>query len=128
MRLLEIVLSLGLGALLGVAFSFCEKLFHSRSKRMGVAVTFIMLAVGLSSIKFNIGHVHIGFSSLLTCMMLGTVFCNVCDEHFSEELMARAICHELDHLDGHLYVEKVEGDLVNISEEEDYEELGDWEE
>ena len=88
--LLEIVLSLGLGALLGVAFSFCEKLFHSRSKRMGVAVTFIMLAVGLSSIKFNIGHVHIGFSSLLTCMMLGTVFCNVCDEHFSEELMARA--------------------------------------
>ena len=88
--LLEIVLSLGLGALLGVAFSFCEKLFHSRSKRMGVAVTFIMLAVGISSIKFNIGHVHIGFSSLLTCMMLGTVFCNVCDEHFSEELMARA--------------------------------------
>lgn len=28
-----------------------------------------------------------------------------------EELMARAICHELDHLDGHLYVEKVEGNL-----------------
>ncbi|MBS7240320.1 MAG: peptide deformylase [Acetatifactor sp.] len=28
------------------------------------------------------------------------------------ELLARAICHELDHLDGHLYVEKVEGDLV----------------
>ena len=32
------------------------------------------------------------------------------------ELLARAICHELDHLDGHLYVEKVEGDLVvNLS-------------
>ena len=29
------------------------------------------------------------------------------------ELLARAICHELDHLDGHMYVEKVEGDLVN---------------
>ena len=28
-----------------------------------------------------------------------------------EELLARAICHELDHLDGHLYVEKVEGEL-----------------
>lgn len=27
------------------------------------------------------------------------------------ELLARAICHELDHLDGHLYVEKVEGPL-----------------
>lgn len=33
-----------------------------------------------------------------------------------EELLARAICHELDHLDGHVYVEKVEGDLVNNAE------------
>ena len=32
------------------------------------------------------------------------------------ELLARAICHELDHLDGHMYVEKVEGDLVNNEE------------
>ncbi|MBR4082899.1 MAG: peptide deformylase [Lachnospiraceae bacterium] len=31
------------------------------------------------------------------------------------ELLARAICHELDHLDGHLYVEKVEGDLMNVT-------------
>lgn len=31
------------------------------------------------------------------------------------ELLARAICHELDHLDGHLYVEKVEGELETIS-------------
>ena len=30
-----------------------------------------------------------------------------------EELLARAICHELDHLDGHMYVEMVEGDLVD---------------
>ncbi len=30
-----------------------------------------------------------------------------------EELFARAICHELDHLDGHMYVEKVEGELVD---------------
>ena len=32
------------------------------------------------------------------------------------ELLARAICHELDHLDGHMYVEKVEGDLVDNEE------------
>ena len=40
-----------------------------------------------------------------------------------EELLARAICHELDHLDGHLYVEKVEGGLhdVNYEVEEDEE-------
>lgn len=38
------------------------------------------------------------------------------------ELLARAICHELEHLDGHLYVERVEGDLVNtadLTEEEE---------
>lgn len=38
------------------------------------------------------------------------------------ELLARAICHELEHLDGHLYVEKVEGDLqiVNYNDVEDF--------
>lgn len=34
------------------------------------------------------------------------------------EILARAICHEIDHLDGHLYVEKVEGELLEASEEE----------
>ena len=43
------------------------------------------------------------------------------------ELLARAICHELDHLDGHLYVEKVEGRLLDNSELED-EEIEDFEE
>ena len=42
-----------------------------------------------------------------------------------EELLARAICHELDHLDGHMYVEKVEGELVNnedlVADDEDEE-------
>lgn len=38
------------------------------------------------------------------------------------ELMARAICHELEHLDGHLYVEKVEGELMDVPEYEEYEE------
>ncbi len=86
--LLEIILSLILGAILGILFTLCEKLFHSRSKRMAVTVTFVMMAVALSTLKFQIGNIHIAFSSLLTCMMLGTVFCNICD--FSEELMARA--------------------------------------
>ena len=40
------------------------------------------------------------------------------------ELLARAICHELDHLDGHLYVEKVEGGLHDVTySEEDLEEV-----
>lgn len=85
--LLEVVLSLVLGAVLGYAFNFCEKFFHSRSKRLAMSVTFVLLAVSLSMLKFEIGGVHISFSSLLTCMMLGTIFCNICD--FSEELMDR---------------------------------------
>ncbi|MBQ9142755.1 MAG: peptide deformylase, partial [Lachnospiraceae bacterium] len=38
-----------------------------------------------------------------------------------EELLARAICHELDHLDGHLYVEKVVGGLHDVTYDEDEE-------
>ena len=34
----------------------------------------------------------------------------------AEDFLARAICHELDHLDGHLYVEKVEGGLRDAAE------------
>jgi len=86
--LLEVILSLALGALMGYIFTFCEKFFLSRSKRMAVSVTFVMLTVAISSLNFHIGSVHIAFSSLLACMMLGTVFCNICD--FSEELMERA--------------------------------------
>ena len=40
-------------------------------------------------------------------------------EFEAEGFFARACCHELDHLDGHLYVEKVEGDLVDVSDAEE---------
>ena len=86
--LLEVVLSLGLGFVMGLLFTLCEKYFHSRSKRMAVSVTFVMMTVAVSCLKFTVGGIHIGFSSLLACMMLGTVFCNMCE--VSEELMDRA--------------------------------------
>ena len=85
--LLEVILSLVLGLMMGALFTQCEKYFHSRSKRTSVSVAFVMLTVALSSISFNIGNIHVAFSSLLSCMMLGTVFCNICD--VSEELMDR---------------------------------------
>ena len=85
--ILEVVCSLILGAIMGYLFHLSERFFHSRSKRMAMSVTFVLLTVALSMMKFEIGHVHVGFSSLLVCMMMGTVFCNVCD--FSEELMDR---------------------------------------
>ena len=84
---LEIVLSLGLGAVMGLLLDRVERFFHSRSKRMAISVAFVLLTVGLSMLKFHVGGVHIGFSLLLVCMMTGTMFCNICD--FSEELMGR---------------------------------------
>ena len=86
--LLEVVLSLLLGAAMGGLFTLCEQYFHSRSKRMAVSVTFVMMTVAFSCLAFQVGAVHISFSSLLACMMLGTVFCNLCD--VSSELMERA--------------------------------------
>ena len=86
--LLEIILSILLGMVMGVIFTFCERFFHSRSKRLAMSVAFVFITVAISMIKgIYIGPVHIGFSSLLSCMMLGTVFCNICD--FSAELMDR---------------------------------------
>lgn len=85
--LIEVVLSVGLGALMGYLFTFFERFFHSRSKRLSMSVAFVFLTVAVSSLQFEIGGVHIAFSSLLSCMMLGTIFCNICD--FSEQLMDR---------------------------------------
>ncbi|MBR1983114.1 MAG: cation:proton antiporter [Clostridia bacterium] len=85
--ILEVILSLGLGAIMGLLITYFERFFHSRSKRLSMSVAFVLLTVAISMIKFNIGEVDFAFSSLLTCMMLGTVFCNTCD--FSEELMDR---------------------------------------
>ncbi len=85
--LVEIVLSVVVGGILGALLSFTERLFHSRSKRLSITVAYVLLGVAISQIKFNIGTVHCGFSSLLLLMMMGTVFCNMCD--FSEELMDR---------------------------------------
>ena len=85
--LIEIVASLALGALMGWVYTWCEQFFHSNSRRMSMSVTFVILTVALSMLEFHVGGVTIAFSSLLVCMMLGTVFCNICD--YSAELMDR---------------------------------------
>ena len=85
--IIEVVLSLLLGLVMGLLFTFFERFFHSRSKRLSMSICFVFLTIALSMLKFEIGGIHIAFSSLLVCMMLGTVFCNFCD--FSEELMER---------------------------------------
>ena len=85
--LVEIVLSLALGSLAGWILYRLEKYFFSRSKRLTISISFVLLTVGLSMVEFEVGGIRCGFSLLLVCMMTGTVFCNICD--FSEELMGR---------------------------------------
>lgn len=86
--LLEVVLSLVLGAVMGALLTVLERYFESNSRRLSIIITFVLFTVALSMAKFKIAGIQIGFSSLLVCMMLGTVFCNICD--FSEDMMARA--------------------------------------
>jgi len=86
--LIEIVCSLALGAVLGWVLTQLEKMFNSNTNRLNMTITFVVLTVALSMIKVDLGPVHIGFSSLLVCMMLGTVFCNICP--LSHDLMEGA--------------------------------------
>ena len=87
--LIEVFASLALGTVLGLIYTFVEKFFHSRSKRLCVAITFVIFAVSLSMlhVEFGSSEVELGFSPLLVCMMMATVFCNICPS--SEELMAK---------------------------------------
>ncbi len=86
--LVEIVASLVLGAIMGWLLTQLEKLFNSNTNRLNMTIAFVFLTVSLSMMKFEIGPIHVGFSSLLVCMMLGTVFCNICP--LSHDLMERS--------------------------------------
>ncbi len=83
--LVEIVCSLLLGAVMGAVLTWLERLFNSNTNRLNLTIAFVFLTAALSMLKFEIGPVHIHFSSLLVCMMLGTVFCNLCP--LSHDLM-----------------------------------------
>ena len=86
--ILEIICSLGLGAIMGWVLTQLEKLFNSNTNRLNLTIGMVLVTASLSMLDFHIGAIHISFSSLLTCMMLGTVFCNICP--LSEDLMERA--------------------------------------
>lgn len=84
--LIEIVASLALGSLMGWLLTQLERLFNSNTNRLNMTIAFVFLTTSLAMLEFHIGSVTIGFSSLLVCMMLGTVFCNLCP--LSENLMS----------------------------------------
>ena len=86
--LVEIAASLALGAVLGWLLTQLEKLFNSNTNRLNLTIAFVFLTASLAMLEFEVGPVKIGFSSLLVCMMLGTVFCNLCP--LSQDLMEKS--------------------------------------
>ena len=86
--LVEIAASLLLGAVLGWLLTQLEKMFHSNTNRLNLVIAFVFLTASLSMLEFHVGRIHVGFSSLLVCMMMGTVFCNLCP--LSHDLMEKS--------------------------------------
>ena len=86
--MLEIICSLILGAVLGLVLAKIEKLFYSNTNRLSMTITFVFLTIALSYLEIPVGPVTLSFSSLLVCMMLGTVFVNMSE--FSADIMTRS--------------------------------------
>lgn len=86
--IVEIVCSLAVGALMGWVLTWLEKLFNSNTNRLNLTIGVVLLTAAISMLEFQVGGVHIAFSPLLSCMMLGTVFCNICP--LSHDLMGAA--------------------------------------
>ena len=87
--MLEIVCSLALGAVMGELLTLLEKLFFSNKNRLSLTIAFVMMTIALSTLEFPLpGGAKITFSSLLVCMMLGTMFCNLSE--YSVDIMKRS--------------------------------------
>ena len=86
--LLEIVFSLILGAVMGTLLTVLEKIFFSNTNRLSLTISFVIMTIAMASREFELGGgVKVSFSSLLVCMMLGTVFCNFSE--YSVDIMNR---------------------------------------
>ncbi len=86
--LMEVILSVAFGGLVGMGLTWLERFFHSHRNRNALIVGSVVLTVAVSQLKIPVGPFTFGFSSLLVCMMLGTIFCNCCP--LSEDLTLQA--------------------------------------
>ncbi len=86
--LVEIICSLILGAIMGGILTYLEKLFFSNTNRLSMTISFVLMTIALSSTELYVHGIRIGFSSLLVCMTLGTVFCNFSE--YSADIMHRS--------------------------------------
>ena len=83
--ILEIVASLLLGSVVALILTYLESKFFSNTNRLILIIASIIITVAIAKASFSVGSFGGSFSPLLVCMMLGTVFCNVCP--LSGELM-----------------------------------------
>ena len=74
-----------------------ERIFFSSDHRMAMTISFVLLAIALSSLEYKIDSFKLSFSSLLVLMMMGTIFCNLSE--FSQDIFEKS-----DHWTAPLYV------------------------
>ncbi|MCH5197556.1 MAG: cation:proton antiporter [Oscillospiraceae bacterium] len=88
--LVEIICSLILGSIMGWLLTQLEKLFFSNKNRLSLTIAFVVMTIALAGSEIELGGsgIKISFSSLLVCMMLGTVFCNLSE--YSVDIMKRS--------------------------------------
>lgn len=84
----EIICSIILGSIMGGVLTLLEKLFFSNTNRLSMTISFVLMTIALSSTELYVHGIRIGFSSLLVCMTLGTVFCNFSE--YSADIMHRS--------------------------------------
>lgn len=75
--LLEIIISLAVGTIIGFLLSIAMKFFKSRANRLICMIAAVFLAVSLCELCTEIKFIDFEMSSLLTCMMIGAIFCNI---------------------------------------------------
>lgn len=83
--ILEIIMSLLLGSVAALILTYLESKFYSNTNRLILIIGSIVITVAIAKASFQFGRFGGSFSPLLVCMMLGTVFCNICP--LSDELM-----------------------------------------
>lgn len=83
--ILEITASLLLGSVVALILTYLESKFYSNTNRLILIIASIVITVAIAKASFSVGSFGGSFSPLLVCMMLGTVFCNICP--LSGELM-----------------------------------------
>ncbi|MFA7507274.1 MAG: cation:proton antiporter [Bacilli bacterium] len=84
--IIEVVVSLGIGFVVGLIITLLLKWFTGRSNRVSVVTAFLLITVSISSI-FTYFRVPFDFSSLLSCMMAGAVLTNLSSERKTSSIL-----------------------------------------